>query len=48
MTMGVTNKTKIIIKVNVKSVKLAEVTPARRRLYIRFWEKVFAEVKASE
>lgn len=38
-------KTEIRIEVNIKQVKMAEVTPATRQLYKRFWTKLAAQAQ---
>ena len=41
-------KSEIRVKVNIKPVKLAEVTPAQRQLVKKFWSRLIAEVKGEE
>lgn len=38
-------KTEIKVKVNIKPVRLAEVTPAICRLYRRFWAKLITQAR---
>jgi len=39
------SKTEIRVKVSIKPVNLADVTPAQKTLYRRFWAKVISQVK---
>lgn len=43
-----TEKREIKVRVNIKPVKLADVTPAQRAAWRKFWQKLISEVKADE
>jgi hypothetical protein len=38
-------KTQIRVKVDIKPVKLADVTPAQRQQWKRWWSKLFSEIR---
>jgi len=40
-----TSRTEIRIKVNIKPVRLAEVTPAQRQLVKKFWAKLISQIQ---
>ena len=48
MARSPSTKTEIKLTVNIKPVKLTEVTPTQRQLVKKFYKKLIADVKAEE
>jgi len=44
MTMKVTKETEIKLTVNIKPVKLAELTPVQRQSWVHLWRRMVSQV----